>query len=155
MKNNLPSQFISVCWFVVLIVLCAQIAPAQGTAFTYTTLSPRQAVTSTPYAVRSANAAAADTATNATQLGGLPANGFIQNTTALQASSNFNISGDGMIGGNLTVNGTLSLNTVNANTQYNLGGQRVLSVTGAGFYRNNCGECKQTLEVTIGETTEE
>src|SRR5207247_4630344 len=35
MKNNLPSQCMSIWWFLVLIVLCAQIAPAQGTAFTY------------------------------------------------------------------------------------------------------------------------
>ena len=35
----------------------------------FTTLSPRQQITSTPYAIRSLTAATADTATNATQLG--------------------------------------------------------------------------------------
>ena len=56
-----------------------------GSPNAFTVLSPRQAVTSTPYALRTATAAAADTATNAanaTQLGGLPSSGFIQNTTS-------------------------------------------------------------------------
>ncbi|HEY6118344.1 MAG TPA: hypothetical protein VIV66_00210 [Pyrinomonadaceae bacterium] len=96
----------------------------------FTTLAPRQQINSTPYALRSSGAGTADTATNATQLGGLPASGFIQNTSTQQGSANFNITGNGTIGGNLTVNGTLSLNTVNANTQYNLGGQRILSTSG-------------------------
>jgi len=108
-------------------------------------LTPRQQITSTPYAVRSANATLADTATNSTQLGGLgssqyvltndsrltdsraPTAGssnYIQNTTNQQASSNFNISGNG------TTGGALSASTVNAATQYNIGGNRVLSVTG-------------------------
>src|SRR6266850_1478508 len=36
----------------------------------FATLSPRQQITSTPYAIRSLTASTADTATNATQLGG-------------------------------------------------------------------------------------
>lgn len=89
-------------------------------------LTPRQPITSTPYAVRSLNAAAADTATNATQLGGIAANqyvvttdsrlsdarsptagssNYIQNTTSAQPSSNFNISGNGNMGGRLRVEG--------------------------------------------------
>src|SRR5256712_4324506 len=40
-------------------------------AGSFTLLLPRQQITSTPYAVRSLNASAADTATNATQLGGV------------------------------------------------------------------------------------
>ncbi|HEY6120522.1 MAG TPA: hypothetical protein VIV66_11210 [Pyrinomonadaceae bacterium] len=111
----------------------------------FTTLSPRQAVTSTPYAIRSANSTLADNATNATQLGGVAASGYvqtndarlsdaraptagssnyIQNGTSLQAGSNFNISGNG------TTGGTLSGNIVNATTQYNIGSARVLSVAG-------------------------
>jgi len=47
-----------------------------------TTLSPRQQIISTPYAIRSLTAATADTATNATQLGnnilvGTPSQGII------------------------------------------------------------------------------
>ena len=127
---------------------------------TFTVLAPRQQISSTPYAIRTLSAASADTATtatnaqtatNATQLGGVAAsqyvqttdarltdarqpvagsNNYIQNTTAPQASANFNVSGNGTIGGNLNVGGALSLNIVNANTQYNLGGSRVLSSPG-------------------------
>jgi hypothetical protein len=104
----------------------------------FTILSPRQQVTSTPYAIRSANASSADTATsattatNATQLGGVAASQYvlttdnrlnaanvIQNGTSPQAA-NFNISGDGTLGG------TLSANAVNATTQYNIAGAAVL-----------------------------
>ena len=111
----------------------------------YTTLSPRQQITSTPYAVRSGNTTLADAATNAIQLGGVPADqyvqtndsrlsdprppttgssNYIQNGTSQQAASNFNISGAG------TAGGTLSGNMVNATTQYNLNGNRVLTSVG-------------------------
>lgn len=50
---------------------------------------------------------------------------YIQNAIAQQASTNFNISGNG------TAGGTLSGNAVNTATRYNLGGQRVLGVTGS------------------------
>lgn len=109
-------------------------------------LNPRQQITSAPYAVKSANAAVAETATNAANLGNLPASAFVktddsrlsdsrsptagsvnyiqnQNASA-QASANFNISGDG------TSDGTLSGNAVNSATQYNIEGNRVLSVGG-------------------------
>ena len=119
----------------------------------YTPLSPRQPITSSPYSVKSlnadnaTNATNATTATNATQLGGVAANQFVQtgdarltdarpptagsgnyvqNTNALQAGSNFNISGSG------TAGGTLSAGVVNATTQYNIGGFRVLSNAGTG-----------------------
>src|SRR5262249_12550264 len=93
------------------------------------------------------SATSADTATNATQLGGVAANQFvqtndarlsdtraptagsanyIQNTTSVQVSSNFNIIGNG------TAGGTLSGNIVNAITQYNIGGVKVLSAPGTG-----------------------
>lgn len=114
----------------------------QGDTNPYTVLSPRQLLTSTPYAVRSLNSTSADTAitaTNSTQLGGVAANqyvqtsdsrlsdarsptagsqSYIQNTNNQQASSNFNISGNG------------SANAFNATTQYNIGGTRVLSIAG-------------------------
>jgi hypothetical protein len=122
-----------------------------------TTLSPRQQISNAPYSVRSLNAANADnasnaanavnaaTSTNALQLGGVAANqyvlttdarmtdaraptagstSYIQNTASPQTASNFNISGNG------TAGGTLGANIVNATTQYNIGGSRVLSVAG-------------------------
>jgi hypothetical protein len=115
--------------------------PSGAAAFTL--LTPRQQITSTPYAVRSLSTGTADAATNAQQLGGIAANqyvktddarlsdqrdpktgssNYVQNTTSPQAS-NFNISGNG------TAGGILSGNTVNAATQYNLGGQKILSLS--------------------------
>ncbi len=142
-----------------------EISARPSGAGSFTLLTPRQPVTATPYAVRSANASAADvlssacsscvqdaqinsvsgskvsgtvasatnaanatnatnaaTATNATQLGGIAASqyvqtsdsrltdarpptagsvNYIQNSTSQQASTNFNISGNGTVGGNL------------------------------------------------------
>ena len=98
---------------------------------TYTTLAPRQQLTSSPYAIRTLSAAAADSLSAAcvncvtsgqiasvagSQVTGIlpvtvvPAGSgnYIQNTTTPQAGSNFNISGDGVIGGNLGI-GTNSL----------------------------------------------
>lgn len=49
---------------------------------------------------------------------------YIQNGTGLQASSNFNISGTG------TVGGVFSANSVNSSTVYNIGNTRVLSSSG-------------------------
>jgi hypothetical protein len=111
----------------------------------YTTLSPRQQLTSTPYAVRSGNATLADAATDAAHLGGVAADqyvqtndsrlsdarppttgssNYIQNSATAQVGANFNIAGDGIAAG------TLSGNTVNAMTQYNIAGSRVLSTAG-------------------------
>jgi hypothetical protein len=88
----------------------------------FTTLSPRQQVSSTPYAIRSLNASSADAVT----VNGVPggSGNYIQNATTPQASANFNISGNG------TAGGTLSANVVNTATQYNLGGNRLLSAVG-------------------------
>jgi hypothetical protein len=88
--------------------------PSGGGSFTL--LSPRQQVTSTPYAVRSLNAASADSV----PASGVPSGSgnYIQNSSSTQASSNFNISGVG------------TANIVNATTQFNLNGKRILSNSG-------------------------
>ena len=123
-----------------------EIAVKRPTDTNFTTLTPRQQVTSTPYAIRAASSATADAATTATtainaqQLGGTAASQFvqtndarltdartptagsanyIQNTTTQQTSSNFNISGTG------------EANIFNARTQFNIGGNRVLGVPAA------------------------
>ena len=105
----------------------------------FAVLSPRQAISSAPYAIKSLNAVNSDNATNANQLGGVTANQFvvtgdtrlsdarnplpssafyIQNATSQQALSNFNISGTG------------TANIFNAASQYNIGGRAVLSMPG-------------------------
>jgi hypothetical protein len=97
----------------------------RASASTYTQLTPRQQITSAPYAVHSISASTADTATSAFGLGGITASGFIQNTGTTQAATNFNISGDG------TAGGTLSGSIIDAATQLNIGGNRVLSTAGS------------------------
>ena len=71
---------------------------------------------------------------NASLLGGSPASafapasgapGYIQNGIVTQASTNFNISGNG------TVGGTLAGNAVNSTTTYEIGGSAVLSIGSA------------------------
>ena len=112
----------------------------------FTTLTPRQLVNSAPYSIKSLATDNAATATNAAQLAGVAASqyvvttdprmtdarsptagssNYIQNQNAApQASSNFNISGDGTLGG------TFTGNIVRANTRFNLGGDSVLSNSG-------------------------
>lgn len=142
--------------------------PVSGGAFTL--LAPRQQVTSTPYAIRSANASSADAAniaTNATQLGGVassqyvqtgdsrlsdartPAPGsanYIQNTSGAQ-TANFNINGNGTIGG------LLSGNVVNAIAQYNLNGSSILSSTPAsGSINTALGFQTGSINAGVGNT---
>ncbi len=79
----------------------------------FTTLTPRESVNSSPYSIKSLNAENAVTAANSQSLGGISANqyvtttnggaNFIQNTTSQQASSNFSISGNGVVGGNFGI----------------------------------------------------
>jgi hypothetical protein len=135
-------------------------------------LTPRQQITAAPHALYSfvsgyaqsavlAEAASrADTAYNASQLGGAPADQYvqtndprltnerapiagspkyIQNSTTQQASSNFNISGNGVAGG------TLTGNIVSATTAYNIGVSRVLSSPGSfNFFAGNLAGTRNT-----------
>src|SRR5215813_10300053 len=104
------------------------VKPTSGS--TFTTLAPRQAITATPYAIKSLNAATADglsvncvscvtssqiqsvngsAVSGAIPVASVPAgsDNYIQNTTTQQATSNFNISGMG------------AANILSAATQYN------------------------------------
>jgi hypothetical protein len=107
------------------------VRPAGGGS--YTTLAPRQQISSTPYAIRTLSAATADALSSAcvgcvmdTQIqsvtgskvsGAIPvaslpagSGSYIQNSTTRQTGANFNIDGNGTIGGNLTVAGALNAN---------------------------------------------
>jgi hypothetical protein len=102
----------------------------------FTTLSPRQFIASAPYSIKSLNTE---------NLGGTPASQFVltndprmsdarvplagsgdyvQNRFSQQSGTNFNISGNG------TVGGTFTANTVSATSQFNIGTGRVLGVAG-------------------------
>jgi hypothetical protein len=75
----------------------------------FTTLSPRQEISATPYAIRAMSAAQADVALDSNKLGGIDAgqyatttsigNIFIRNSTTPQTGATFNIEGNGTIGG--------------------------------------------------------
>jgi hypothetical protein len=123
-----------------------EIKVRQAGGGTFTLLTPRQKLNSSPYTIKSLNAENATNATNATiannalSLGGIAANqyvvtgdprmsdarnplpnsaNYIQNQNAgPQAASNFNVSGTG------------TANIFNAATQFNFGGSRVLSAGG-------------------------
>ncbi len=113
----------------------------------FTSLSPRQPVTPTPYSIHSLTATVADglsvacincvtssqiqnvqgsQVTGTIPVASVPAGStnYIQNATSQQAASNFNVSGSG------TVGATLTGNIVSAATQYNIGASRILSNAG-------------------------
>ena len=70
---------------------------------------------------------------------------FIANSTTQQPGSHFNISGDG-VAANLTAAGTVTGNILNATTQFNLGGNRILSSPGTDntFAGRNAGTANST-----------
>ena len=94
-----------------------EIAVRRNSGESYSTLSPREQLNSSPYSVRTLSAASADIALDSQKLGGVAAsqfvtmtnggNTFIQNGIAQQPTANFNISGNGTAG-SLTANGPAS-----------------------------------------------
>ncbi len=125
------------------------VRPAGGGS--YTTLAPRQQISSTPYAIRTLSAATADTLSSACvgcvtdgQIqsvsgskvsGSVPAaslpigsGNYVQNTTAVQANANFNISGNGVLGGNLFLSlGNVSIGTSALNARLSVAGNTVIT----------------------------
>lgn len=104
-----------------------QIEVKINAADAYTVLNPRQAILSAPYSIKS------KTADNSTQLGG------IDSTRYVQQDAGGNVS----IGGSLTVTGTATYSIVEATTQYNLNGFRILAANptnsslSLGFFTGN------------------
>ena len=101
-------------------------------------LTPRQQVTSTPYAIRAQNAKSADTAA---QLGGTAASQFVQTDdtrlsdarTPTAGSANYiqNQSAATQTPAGFSISGTGGATIFNATTQYNIGDSRVLSIGGS------------------------
>jgi hypothetical protein len=110
--------------------LLISVRPAGGGSFT--ALAPRQKISSTPYAIRTLSAGTADglsdgcvacvqnahinsvagtKVTGMIPVASVPAGSgnYIQNSSTQQAASNFNISGNGTIGGNLITNGFVAI----------------------------------------------
>ena len=104
-----------------------EIAVKRPSESAFTTLAPRQKLTSAPYTIQSLKS------NDAQNLGGtaanqyvktddsrLNANNYVQNSITPQPTAAFNIGGTG------------TANAFNASTQFNLGGNRVLSNSGTG-----------------------
>jgi len=92
-----------------------QIAVRRNSGESFVTLNPRQQITSSPYSIRTLSAAQADVALDSNKLGGVDAseyvttatvgNSFIRNDTG-QQTADFNVSGNGIVGGSFGVGGT-------------------------------------------------
>lgn len=89
-----------------------EIAVRRSAGESYTVLTPRQQIASSPYSIRTISAQTADLALDSNKLGGINASeyvtnstvgsSFIRNGTTLQ-TGNFNISGNGLIGGSVGI----------------------------------------------------
>ena len=118
-----------------------EIAVKKTTDSSYTTLSPRQPITSTPYALRSLNATVADglsvacvnciTSSQIASVSGSAVAGTIP-VASVPAGSDSYIQNQivSTQAGDFSIGGTGAANIINATTQYNLGGQRMLSAAG-------------------------
>lgn len=99
-----------------------EVAVRRTGASEYTTLAPRQEITSAPYAIFSSDAG------NAISLGGRSASQYVLTTDPRLSATNYVQNGTtAQTGVNFNVGGTGTANVLNAGTQFNLGGTRFLS----------------------------
>lgn len=107
-----------------------------GSPDPFTLLSPRQALTRTPYSIASMSADTAATATNASQLGGVPAADYVVTSDTRLSDARDPLPGSGsyiqnqnsgpQTSSNFYISGTGRANLFNAETQFNIQGSRVL-----------------------------
>lgn len=122
-----------------------EISVRRNTGESYVALAPRQPVSSVPYAIKSKSADTAVTATTATiainadMLDGMDSSSFMPaNTTAFIRNQTSPQTAD------FSINGSGTANVLNATTQFNLNGTRILSAPGfenvfAGINAGNSG----------------
>ena len=118
-----------------------EIAMRRANEGSFVTLAPRQKLTSAPYAIKSQKA------TDAQQLGGTAANQFVLTTDPRLDTSNYVLNTNTTQSGvNFNIGGTGTANVLNAATQFNLNGSRILSNPGTGnlFAGVNAGQLNST-----------
>jgi hypothetical protein len=118
-----------------------EVSVRSGSSDPYVVLTPRQQVNSVPFAVRSLKATNADNATNAATAGIATTAQSVSGVVAIanggtgSTTQNFlDLTSPQTVGGDKTFSETLTGKVVNAATQYNIGGNRILSAAGENIF---------------------
>jgi hypothetical protein len=115
----------------------------------FVALTPRQQITSAPYAIKSLNAANAD---NSLNLGGVAANQYVQTTDARltddrnprAGSGNYIQNNTSLQAADIYISGEMSANGFNSNFGYSIDGDSVLTAPGVANYFVGYGAGGQT-----------
>ena len=116
-----------------------EIAVSPAGAGSFTTLSPRQRLGSSPYSIRSLSSQVAETAIDSASLGGLPAGNFVNTTDPrlsdarppLPGSNDYVRNGDTSQTADFNIGGSGKAEVFNANDRFEIAGVRVLSTPGS------------------------